>query len=236
MTKASYLGSVLIAFALGGLGMWAVQGNYKPLWNHLLAQFDSHHLVSTSNQAAASTNPATNVTSQSQQQLGQNVPGLGTTSSQAPANPFREMAQMQQQMNRFFSRNGFFGFGGGHVNGQSGTSGQGFFNFGPGGFFGNTNSFFSNQTGNMGATITQGENAHSVYYKMRLGHHQDVSNVKVNVKHGYVSIDAQLQNKSRNAFSSSTVSERFPVPAGVNPNSAKITKKGDSIVIRFSKV
>ena len=236
MTKASYLGSVLIAFALGGLGMWAVQGNYKPLWNHLLAQFDSHHLVSTSNRTTPNTTSPAGVTSQSQQQSGQNVFSLGNGSSQALANPFKEMARMQQQMNRFFGQNGFFGFGGSHVSGQSGSTGQGFFNSGPGGFFGNTSSFFSNPTGNMGATITQGETAHSVYFKMHLGHHQDASNVKVNVKHGYVSINAQLQSKSRNAFSSSSVSERFPVPAGVDPNSAKITKKGDSIVIRFSKV
>ena len=75
-----------------------------------------------------------------------------------------------------------------------------------------------------------------MYYKVELGNKQDLSNVKVNVDHGYVSINAKLQNKSNNSYSASTVSERFPVPAGVDPNSARITKQGDAIVIRFNKV
>ena len=49
-------------------------------------------------------------------------------------------------------------------------------------------------------------------------------------------IDATLQDKTSNSLSTSSLSERFPVPQGVDPNSANISRKGDSIVIRFNKL
>ena len=56
------------------------------------------------------------------------------------------------------------------------------------------------------------------------------------MQNGYVSISAELSSRSNNGYARSSVSESFPVPAGVDPNSAKVQKEGDAVVIRFDKV
>jgi HSP20 family molecular chaperone IbpA len=140
----------------------------------------------------------------------------------SPADPFQAMAQMQQQamedmhkqMQAFLNHDDFFS--------QSGVAA----NFG---------SLFNSAPTGIGAELQQGEDDHSVFFKLQVGD-QDVSNLNVRVENGYVSINAELSDKSANAFARSTVSESFPLPAGVNPDSAKINKEKDSVVIRFDKV
>lgn len=227
MAGKTYLGSIVVAFALGGIGMWAG----KPALDHLLAEYHTGHNQPVTQDKPSSTHGMVKQSSnsparvQSQGSVGANV---------AQANPFAELRQMQQQMNRFFSQDPFFNSGifGGNLPPRAGHG----VGPAPNGFFGNNTTWFSGQPGSTGTTITQGQDAHSVYYKMKIGNNQDVSNVKVNVKDGYVSINAKLQSKASNSFSASTISEQFPVPAGVNANSAKITRQGDDIVIRFAKV
>jgi len=138
----------------------------------------------------------------------------GGKSARSSTGPLAEMERMRRQMDRFFKQDDFFG---------------------KGGISGNFGSWLNTPEGGFGTKIQQGEDDKSVFYKIKIGD-EELSNVKVNVDNGYVSIDAKLEDKSKNAYSSSSISESFPVPAGVNPNSAKIEKEGNSIVIRFDKV
>lgn len=225
MTKLNFLGSMLIAFALGGAGMWAYDGNLKPL----LHRVESRGSVQTTGQATASLAPGGVVPGNSGS-ITSNRGNLGSPLPlQGQLDPFQQMLHMQQQMNRIFGQDnffnmgpGFFGAAPGQGNGVGQGSSQPGMNFFQGGTASNT-------------SIEQGEDANSVYYKLHVGD-QDLSNVKVNVTDGYVSIDAKLENKSSNSYSSSSVSERFPVPAGVDPDSAKISHEGNDLVIRFAKV
>ena len=225
MTSKTYLGSIVIAFAVGGIAMWA----YKPIVNYMLAEF---HSVKHQADPQAKTSTTPGIVTPSANSQGNSI------ATMTPANPFAEMQRMQQQMNKFFSQDPFFNsgmFGGNQLPGQNSPAGHAV-RPAPNGFFGNNTTWFSGQPGSTGTTITEGQDAKSIYYKMKLGSNQDVSNVKVNVKDGYVSINAKLQSKAKNSFSASTISEQFPVPAGVDANSAKISRQGDDIVIRFAKV
>jgi len=237
MTKLNFLGSMLVAFALGGAGMWAYQGNFQPMLRHVVAAVHHHSTDAVKPGGVASNNSGSVPTGRIIGHVNSN-PGSALAQRQSSRDPFQQMLAMQQrmdsQMNRLF-------------NGQANV-----FNFGPGGFFGNSGnqgvtqqgagpmnsfSFFSNgnATSWNGASLQKGEDNKSVYYKLNVGK-KDLSNLKVNVDNGYVSIDARLQNKAAGSYSSSSISESFPVPAGVDPNSAKITHEGDDVVIRFAKV
>jgi HSP20 family molecular chaperone IbpA len=137
-----------------------------------------------------------------------------------PTDPFAAMEQMQQQameemhkhMQAFFNHDDFFG---------------------QGGIAGNSGFPFSNAPPGIGTELQQGEDDYSVFYKLQVG---NLSNLNVKVENGYVSINAEMSNKSANALARSTISESFPLPAGVDPDSAKIDKENDAVVIRFSKV
>ena len=124
--------------------------------------------------------------------------------------PLKEVEQIRRQMDQFFSQDDFFGKG-------------------------NFDSWLNTKQGGFGTRIQRGEDDKSVFYKIKVGD-EDVSNLKVNVDHGYVSIDAKLVGKSGHTRAASSISESFPVPVGVDPNSAKIIKEGDSVVIRFDKI
>ncbi len=140
----------------------------------------------------------------------------------ARTDPFAAMEQMQQQAMEEMHR---------HM--------QAFFNhddfFGQGGIAGNSASVFGNGAAGVGAGLEQGEDDHSVFFTLKVGD-QDVSNLNVKVENGYVSINAEMSDKSANTLARSTISESFPLPAGVDPDSAKIDKVNDAVVIRFDKV
>ncbi len=128
--------------------------------------------------------------------------------------PIQQMAQMRRQMEAFFDRDDFFRNGG---------------------FAGRFGSWFSGAQGSFGTRVEEGEDRDSVFYKLQVGD-GDVSDVNVTVQNGYVSINARMNEQSRNAYASSSIAQTFPVPPGVNPDSAKVDREGDSIVVRFEKV
>ncbi|MEZ5572145.1 MAG: Hsp20/alpha crystallin family protein [Halioglobus sp.] len=151
----------------------------------------------------------------------QPAPQLMPNPSTAMQDPFgsmqdihRQMEAMHQRMQAFLNQDDFFG--------QSGIV--------PG--FGS--GIAAAQAG-FDTVLQEGEDDHSVFYTMELGN-QDVSNVNVKVENGYVSINADLSEQSSNSYAHSSLSQTFPVPAGVNPDSAKVEKEKDAIVIRFDKV
>ncbi len=183
MNKSYFVAGILLAFLLGGGGMWAYQKYYAPAPN-----------------SVAENSPFT-------------AHAFNGSNGMASPNPFKEMERMRRKMDRFFQQDDFFG---------------------KGGISGNFGSWLNTPDGGFGTKIKKGEDDKTVYYKIKIGD-GDMSNVKVNVDDGYVSIDAKLKDKSKNALAESSISESFPVPRGVDPNSAKIKKEGDSIVIRFDK-
>lgn len=184
MNKSYFVAGILLAFLLGGAGMWAYQRYYAPAPNSV---------------AENTPFPA---------------PSFNGSNGMASSSAFKEMERMRRQMDQFFKQDDFFG---------------------KGGISGNFGSWLNTPGGGFGTKIKKGEDDKTVYYKIKIGD-GDMSNVKVNVDGGYVSIDAKHKDKSKGAFAESSISESFPVPRGVNPNSAKIKKEGDSIVIRFDKV
>lgn len=96
-------------------------------------------------------------------------------------------------------------------------------------------TWFSDRFGDFRAnTIDMEEDDDSVAYRIDIGD-QDLVDTKVDVANGYVSIAVRLEDKSGSSISQSSLSHRFPVPAGVDPGSVKVDKEGDAIVIRFDK-
>lgn len=138
-------------------------------------------------------------------------PGLQT--DRLP-DPVKQMEEMRHQMEQFFNRDDFFK---------------------QGGFSGRFGSWFDTAQGAFGSRIEEGEDKKSVFYKIQVGD-RDVSDVNVTVEDGYVSIGAEMTNKSNNAYSQSSISQTFPVPPGVDPDSAKIDQEGDAVIVRFNKV
>ena len=189
MNKPGYLAAILVAFVLGGAGMWT--------WQHYrLTSIDQQHIAFDNGDPLVS------------------PPSINNLNGQLFQDPFKAMQDMQKQMDRFFNQDDFFS--------HSGITG----NFG---------SWFSTPQGGIGTKIQKGEDDKTVYYKMKVGKN-NLSNVQVNVENGYVSINAELSKKSSHSLAQSSVTESFPVPAGVDPDSAKIDKQGDSIIIHFAKI
>jgi len=128
--------------------------------------------------------------------------------------PMLEMQRMHRQMEQLCSRNDVFN---------------------PGAFSGNFGSWMNTGAGGFGVKIQEDEDDDSVFLKLKVGD-KDVSDVNVSVADGYVSIDAEVTDKTDNSYAHSSVSQSFPVPAGVDPDSARITQEDGSIVIRFDKL
>jgi HSP20 family molecular chaperone IbpA len=218
MKKSIFTVSLLSAFALGGAGMWAWQQHSIPAAHETLA---TAALPAPNTVAALPSQPF----AQAVQPLAQQARPIARQAQPLvdpfAAEPFAamrgmhlQMEQMRQRMQAFFNHDDFFG--------QSGLAG----NFGSG---------FNAAPAGFETPIQQGEDDHSVFYTMTVGD-SDVSNVNVSVENGYVSINAELTEKSSNSYAQSSVSQTFPVPAGVDPDSAKVDREKDAIVIRFDKV
>ena len=65
---------------------------------------------------------------------------------------------------------------------------------------------------------------------------KDVVDLQVDVADGYVTIAATLREQTQNRASESSITQRFPVPAHADPNSVKVEKESDAVVIRFEKL
>jgi len=195
MKKATFLGSLLAAFVLGGAGMWAWQ---------------QHRAEAPATLASATIDPGTTTVPGSNPLMAQpdpmlNDPRLG--------DPIRQLEHMHRRMERMLNRD-FFG---------------------PAGFFGHPAARFSTAGMDFGTSIQESEDEHSVFYTVKVGD-KDSSKVNVSVENGYVSINAEITDKTANAYAQSSMSQSFPVPAGVDPDSARVDQKGDSVVISFDKL
>jgi len=184
MKRATFLGSLVVACAVGGAGMWS--------WQHY--RTETPQALATANML-----PGGN-------QLAKTDPLMN--------DPVKEMERMHRQMEKFLYRDDFFG---------------------PSGFFGNVGTWFNTGQAGFGTRIQESEDDHSVFYTVKVGD-KDASKVNVKVENGYVSINAKITDKTANAYAQSSISQSFPVPAGVDPDSAKVNQKGDSVVISFDKV
>lgn len=187
MKRAAFAGSLLVAFALGGAGVWS--------WQHYR---DDRAAVP---EGIASSGDLA-------------VDPLDQLSGPPVVDPVREMDRMRRQMQAFFNRDDFF---------RSGA------------FTGRFGSWFNSAQGGFGTRIEEGQDQDSVFYKLQVGD-RDVSDVNVRVENGYVSINAQMKEQSDHAYAQSSISQTFPVPPGVDPDSAKVDREGDAIVVRFEKV
>ncbi|MEZ5501508.1 MAG: Hsp20/alpha crystallin family protein [Halioglobus sp.] len=221
MNKSFFLGSVLTAFALGGAGMW--------LWEQRAsaAAQSATAMAAVPTSQGVQVQPLLQAQAQPQVQVQPQVKTHPQHGAQPQpfggvADPFLAMAQMQQQamqrmrqqMQAFFDHDDVFGGGA---------------------LAGNFGAVTDPLQGGFSTGLQQGEDDHSVFYTMEVGD-QDVSNLNVKVENGYVSINARLSDKSANAYSQSSVAETFPIPAGVDPDSAKVDQRDHAIVIRFDKV
>lgn len=62
-----------------------------------------------------------------------------------------------------------------------------------------------------------------------------VSNFTIETVDGYVSIEAELESNSPTMSSSTTLSQRFPIPDNVDPGSVSVEQLDDEIRMRFTK-
>jgi len=210
MKRSVFFGSLLSAFVVGGGAMWAWQQHQAP--PVAAPQSALATLAANAVPAPATTQPLQPM--HPVQPLTNPQAGVPDPMAAAMQDMRREMEAMHQRMQAVFGHDDFFA--------------QGAM---PGGF----GTVFSAPQMGFDAGLQQGEDDHSVFYKLNTGD-QDVSNVNVKVENGYVSINADLKEQSDNSYAQSSFSQTFPVPPGVNPDSAKVDKQKDAIVIRFDKV
>lgn len=206
MKRSVFFGSLLSAFMVGGGAMWAWQQHQSPPVIE-----PASPLATLAANAVRAPDPATSNLLPPMMNPQAAVPDPMMA---AMEDMRAEMEAMQQRMHSVFGHDEFFG--------QHAI---------PGGF----GTVFSAPHMGFDAALKQGEDEHSIFYTLSVGD-QDVSNVNVKVENGYVSINADLSEQSTNSYAQSSFSQTFPVPAGVNPDSAKVDKEKDAIVIRFDKV
>jgi HSP20 family molecular chaperone IbpA len=122
--------------------------------------------------------------------------------------PFKEMDRLQKEMDRHFMPDNFSSL---------------------------FDGWFSREYGDLPvSTIRMEEDDEHVYYKLETGE-QDVSETNVSVAGTMVTFTAKLTTHSGSGSSTSSISQRFPVPAGVEPMSATISVQDEEIVVQFDK-
>lgn len=65
---------------------------------------------------------------------------------------------------------------------------------------------------------------------------KSLADVQVESAQGYLSVDAELEEQSEHTRATYSISQRFPIPAGVNQDSLKVVHEQDEVIIRFDKV
>ncbi len=65
---------------------------------------------------------------------------------------------------------------------------------------------------------------------------KDVANIDVVTENGYVSISAEVKERTANSTSSMSISQRMPLPFGVDPNSTRVLHEDGEVLVRFQKV
>ncbi len=95
--------------------------------------------------------------------------------------------------------------------------------------------WFEKQFGDWPASkITMNEDTGYLYYRLDTGG-QAVTDTSLEVAEEAISFNATLTSTSAGSRSSRSISQRFPLPGGVDPNSALLTVEDDEIVIRLTK-
>lgn len=84
------------------------------------------------------------------------------------------------------------------------------------------------------AGVEQEDEGDTIAWRIDTGD-QSVSEAAVNVKDGYVIISAEAERKNDNRVAVTTIRQQFPVPANVEPQTARIEREDNEIVVRFDK-
>jgi len=197
--------SVLMAFTLGVVGMWAFQNRTS-----LSTSWFSNGVTAPAQVSVVP--PATSSLSAGQQMPGQNI----SPSVPFSSDPFAQLELMQQRMDKMF------GLGGPQdLFGRNGPS-----------VFG---SPFDSNSGLSGAgSLTVSEDDNSVTYHLDVPK-KDLADLKVNVKDGYLSVDATVKQESQGSIFQSQISQMLPLPADADPNSLKVESGVKSVVIHLDK-
>ena len=173
--------SVLAAFTLGVVTMWAYQ-NKTPL-----SIAELNHEVFAPTQMAV-----------------------------VPRDPFEQMEMMRQQMDKMFGLAG------------------------PHNAFGNNtpsalSSLFDRNPGiSSTGSLTVSEDDESVTYNLEVPK-KDLVDLNVNIKDGYLSVDAKVKQESQGSFYQSQISQMLPLPADADPNSLNVESGEASVVIHLKK-
>ena len=123
--------------------------------------------------------------------------------------PFKEMDRFQKEMDQYLGQNNF----------SSGFD-----------------DWFGNRFGDLPvSSIDRDEDDDFIYYKIDTND-LEVKSADVNIDNGTVSISVELVSKTSVAETASSLSQRFPVPADVDPDSVQLDIENDEIIVRFTKV
>ena len=91
--------------------------------------------------------------------------------------------------------------------------------------------------GNAGEVV-QREDKHSVFYDISVDGLKD-DNLSIKVANGQITIAGQVENKTEDkggrAYYSSSFHRSFPVPSNVDPDSLKVEKQKEKMILRFDK-
>ncbi len=123
--------------------------------------------------------------------------------------PFREMDRLQKEMDRYFSNDGF-----------SSRFGH----------------WFSRRFGGFPASsIRMEEDRDHIYYRIDTNG-LEVRKADVRVENDMVSIQVEMGRNTGTRQTSSTISQQFPLPPAVDPDSVKLEIEDDEIVVRLTRL
>lgn len=83
--------------------------------------------------------------------------------------------------------------------------------------------------------LTFDEDDEYVYFELDTGDNE-VSHVDVSTENGYLTIQAELESRSGNSYSTSRLTRTMPVPATADVDTLEILTEDDQIIIRMARV
>ena len=83
--------------------------------------------------------------------------------------------------------------------------------------------------------VRMDEDDGAVYYRLDV-EGKEVANVTVTTEEGYLSVSADLNERSGSMVSSTSLSQRFPLPGGVDEDSLSVTAESGEVIIRLEKL
>ncbi len=214
--------SIVAAFGLGVATTWAYQHldvlpGVAISWP---ATTDSPYTRSVVENSSApanlQTSPDVHRSSASSGAIRQAPAQIAPQGAPLPTNPFEQIERMRQQMDQMFGESG------------------------PRDLFGRNDLpafgslFDKNFGGSSVGALTFSEDDNSVTYSLDIPK-KDLVDLNVNVKDGYLSVDATLKQESDGAHYQSQISQRVPVPLSVDPNSLKVESGLNALVIHLDK-